>query len=221
MLQIAIIDDQPQLIRQLQDACALFDEVEVVFTAINGQQAIERMEDVEAQPDVILMDIEMPRMDGIEATKIIRAQFPDTQVLMLTVFDDETHIFQAILAGACGYILKGEKPSRVLQAIEDAHEHRMPMSPIIAAKAIQYLREELPTRHQARVSLSDYQLTPRELEILKLLSQGKTYPQIAEQLFISRKTVRNHVHNIYQKMSVKSKAEVITLANQNKWFWKK
>ncbi|MEO1384763.1 MAG: response regulator transcription factor, partial [Bacteroidota bacterium] len=90
MLQIAIIDDQPQLIRQLQDACALFDEVEVVFTAINGQQAIERMEDVEAQPDVILMDIEMPRMDGIEATKIIRAQFPDTQVLMLTVFDDET-----------------------------------------------------------------------------------------------------------------------------------
>ncbi|MEO0899273.1 MAG: response regulator transcription factor [Bacteroidota bacterium] len=221
MLKIAIVDDKPHLIRQLQESCALFDELSVVFTAINGLQAIERMEESVEKPDVILMDIEMPRMDGIQATQHIRSHFPETQVLMLTVFDDEEHIFKAILAGACGYLLKEEKPTRIVQAIEDAHENRMPMSPMVAAKAIRYLRDELPTRHVEKTPLSSYQLTRRETEILTLLAEGQTYPQIAEQLFISHKTVRNHVHNIYQKLSVKSKAEVITLANRNKWFWKK
>ncbi|RMG55323.1 MAG: DNA-binding response regulator [Bacteroidetes bacterium] len=218
MIAIAIVDDKPQLIRNLQAAFEGSEEVEVVFTAINGLQAVERMREGPHRPEVILMDIEMPRMDGIEAVRQIKAEHPETAIIMLTVFDDEDNIFQAILAGATGYLLKEEKPAHILQAVADAREGRMPMSPLVAGKALTYLRQELPTRRIRRHRPEDFQLTRRESEILEQLAAGATYPQVAERLFISRQTVRNHVHHIYQKLEVKSKAEVIQLAERNKWF---
>jgi DNA-binding NarL/FixJ family response regulator len=168
------------------------------------------------KPEVIVMDIEMPKMDGIQATKEIKTLFPDISILMLTVFDDEDRIFDAILTGASGYMLKDEKPHKIINAIEDVREGRMPMSPLVATKALRYMRQK--PKEKETTKLETFELTNREIKILEHLSEGKNYQFIAEQLFISPRTVRNHISNIYRKIQVGSKGEVISMAIKNKWF---
>lgn len=216
MIKIAIIDDKPQIIRNLKEAFNLFDEVTVLFTARNGEEAIEKVVTYPEKPEVIVMDIEMPKKNGIEATQEIKKLFPNIAILMLTVFDDEDQVFDAILAGASGYMLKDEKPHKIINAIEDVSEGRMPMSPLVAMKALKYMRKKsqvAPTK-----SLETFELTKREIEILEYLSDGNNYQYIAEKLFISPRTVRNHIANIYKKLQVNSKGEVIKMAMKNKWF---
>ena len=217
MIRIAIVEDKPPILRGLQNALAQFEELELAFIAINGVQAVQRMAEPHP-PEVILMDIEMPRMNGIEATRSILAAYPNIAIVMLTVFDDEEHIFEAMLSGASGYLLKEERPEKILRAIQDAQEGRMPMSPMIARRALGYLRHQLPAKPKKVELLSDYTLTERETEVLEGLAQGLTYPQLAEKLFISRDTVRNHVTKVYKKLKVKSKVEVIRKAQHNRWF---
>lgn len=216
MIKIAIIDDKPQIIRNLKEAFELFDEVEVIFTARNGEEAVQKVTTLPTKPEVIVMDIEMPKMDGIQATKEIKTLFPNISILMLTVFDDEDRIFDAILAGASGYMLKDEKPHKIINAIEDVREGRMPMSPLVATKALMYMRQK--PQEKETTKLETFELTNREIEILEHLSEGKNYQFIAEQLFISPRTVRNHISNIYRKLQVGSKGEVISMAMKNKWF---
>jgi DNA-binding NarL/FixJ family response regulator len=216
MIKIAIIDDKPQIIRNLKEAFELFDEVEVIFTARNGEEAVQKVTTMPEKPEVIVMDIEMPKKDGIQATKEIKILFPNIFILMLTVFDDEDRIFDAILAGASGYMLKDEKPHRIINAIEDVREGRMPMSPLVATKALRYIRQK--PKEKVTTKLETFELTNREIEILEHLSEGKNYQFIAEQLFISPRTVRNHISNIYRKLQVGSKGEVISMAMKNKWF---
>ncbi len=216
MIKIAIVDDKPQIIRNLKEAFELFDEVELLFTARNGEEAVEKVMTMLEKPEVIVMDIEMPLKDGIEATAAIKKLFPQILILMLTVFDDEDRIFDAILAGASGYMLKDEKPHRIIHAIEDIKEGRMPMSPLVATKALAYLRQKTSTLETTK--LETFELTNREIEILEHLSEGRNYQFIAEQLFISPRTVRNHISNIYKKLQVNSKGEVISMAAKNKWF---
>lgn len=218
MISISIVDDKPQIIRNLQAAFEQMEEVEIRFVAINGVQVLERLEEGTPHPEVILMDIEMPRKNGIEATREIRERYPDIRIVMLTVFEDEGNLFEALLAGASGYLLKDEHPQKILQALKDAREGRMPLSPALAARALSYMRQELPTRSRRRQQPEDFHLTPRETEVLSLLADGATYPEVGEKLFISKHSVRNHVHNIYQKLQVKSKAELIQLAARNKWY---
>jgi DNA-binding NarL/FixJ family response regulator len=218
MIKLAIVEDQPQLLRTLKAVLSLFDVVEIIWTARNGQKAVDELITQPIKPDAILMDIEMPVMNGIDAVKQCKSYYPNLPIVMLTVFEDDQNIFDAILAGASGYMLKGEKPIKILQAIEDAIEGRMPMSPKVAMKALNFMRQELPKQKETTASFEDFALTKREIEILEYLSSGRTYPQIAEKLFISRDTVRNHVSKIYKKLMVKSKAEVIQMASKNKWF---
>ena len=218
MLQIAIVEDQPKLLRTLKQALSLFEELEVIWTAKNGKEAVDKLLQLPEKPSAILMDIEMPKMNGIEATAICKQYFPEIPIVMLTVFDDDKNIFDAILAGASGYLLKGESPQKILQSLEDAIEGRLPMSPLVAIKAISFIRQELPKQNKSTITPASYNLSERELEILSYLAEGKTYPQIANQLFISKATVRNHVHKIYTKLRVKSKSEVIQMANKHQWF---
>lgn len=217
-MKIAIVEDQTQLLKTLKEALTIVPFVEIIWTARNGKVAIEKLTTQPEKPQVILMDIEMPVLNGIEATKQAKQYFPEIPIVIFTVFDDDKNVFDAILAGASGYLLKGEKPMRIIQGLRDAIENRMPMSPKIAMKAISFLREKIVIQPESSILPEDFKLTKRELEILEQISKGKTYPEVAENLFISKDTVRNHVTKIYKKMRVKSKAEVIQMASKHKWF---
>lgn len=162
------------------------------------------------RPDVVLMDIDMPGLTGIEATPLVKALLPETQVVMLTVFEDEEKIFQAIRSGASGYLLKRTPPGEVIQAIFDVHRGGSPMTASVARKVLHFFREP------AQVTVPDYQLSPRELDILKGLVKGYSYKLIADELFISIDTVRSHIRHIYEKLQVNSKTEAVLKAIREK-----
>lgn len=210
-IRIALAEDIPHLQKAITDVLANFENAELIFTAPNGKEMLEKLNDQKV--DLVLMDINMPVMNGIEATEAIRKKFPDMKIVMLTVFDDGDSIFNAILAGANGYLLKDSKPARLIAAIEDAMEGGAPMSPDIATKALQLIRgnrtEPLPEKN-------DFGLTKRELEILEQLATGNTYQEIADKLFISAKTVRKHIENIYGKLQAHNKVEAIQIAQKHK-----
>lgn len=216
MTSIAIVDDKKEILENLQQIFKIFEHIEVLFVAHDGEEIVEKIQSVSTLPQLILMDIEMRKMDGITATQLIKSKFPDVKILMLTVFEQEDKIFKAIQAGADGYLLKDEKPRKIVESIENAIEGRMPMSPIVANKTLTFLRN--PVAPPPLKNPKDYQLTKREIEILELLSSGKSYQVIGEELFISPKTVSSHVENIYRKLDVHSKVEASMLAAKYKWF---
>jgi DNA-binding NarL/FixJ family response regulator len=214
MIRIALAEDNAFLAKSIQEKIALFpEELKFKFHAFNGQLMLNALE-YDANVDVILMDIQMPEMDGIRATEAIAARFPQCRVIMLTVLDDEEHIFQAIRAGANGYLLKDEAPDRLLAGIKEIMDGGAPMSPGIALKALKLMRNPLTaeqTPHAEEVNLSG-----RELDVLTHLSKGFDYKQIAENLFISPATVRKHIENIYQKLQVHNKMEAVTKAQKQR-----
>jgi DNA-binding NarL/FixJ family response regulator len=164
-----------------------------------------------SQPDVVLMDIEMPGMNGIEAVKIIKQQFPKVQVLMQTIFHDDDNIFNAICAGASGYILKTTSPAGYMEAIKDVHNGGSPMTGSIARRVL-----ELFQRNIIPVNNRDYQLTPKEKEILQQLVKGKSFKMIADVIGTTYETVRTHMKNIYTKLHVNSNTEAVSKALQEK-----
>ena len=154
-------------------------------------------------PDVMLLDINLPGMLGSEGVGFFRSKYPALQVLMLTVYAEQDKVFESICNGASGYLLKKTPPARLLEAIREAHEGGAPMSPEIARKVITLFRQSVPAAH------SDYQLTPQETRLLKLLSDGYSYQSSAGQLNISINTVRNYIRSIYEKLQVNSKSEAV------------
>ncbi len=208
MIQIAIIDDNNFLIKSVKEKLSFFDEITIAFIANNGQSCIDQL--THHQPDLILMDIEMPKVNGIEATAIVKQQYPTIKIIMLTVFDDDDNIFRAIQAGADGYLLKDTSPHELCNAIEQTLEGGAAMTPSIALKTLNLLRQN----PQQSPTNDDTNLTEREVEVLEQLSTGLPYTAIAEKLFISPSTVRRHIENIYKKLQVHSKVEAVTLAKQ-------
>lgn len=207
-IRIAIAEDNPFLLRSIQDKLSLFEDLKIKFDAPNGAELIEMMHH-DHNLEVVLMDIEMPVMNGIDATAVVREKWPHIRVIMLTVFDDQTNIFNAIRAGANGYLLKDETPQRLHDAIVDIREGGAPMSSAIASKALQLLREpQLPDTPVA------HDLTSREVEILEHLSTGLNYHQIADNLNISPSTVRKHIENIYRKLHVHNKMAAVRTATR-------
>lgn len=162
---------------------------------------------MDTNPDVVLMDIDMPHVNGIEGVLKIRSQYPDLKILMQTVFEDDSKVFGAICAGADGYILKQTNPSKLLDAIKEVAEGGAPMTPTIARKVLQlFSKQHQVTRKQ------DFELTKRELEILEYLVKGYSYKMIAEACHISYPTVNTHVTNIYAKLKVESVGGAVSLA---------
>ena len=214
-ITIGIVDDNPRLANQLVNNFSLFDHIRILFLAVNGKDLLQKLESY--QPQVILMDVQMPEMDGIQSTEKVKEKYPDIKILMLSVFDEEDKVFRSILAGASGYILKEEPPIKIIEAIENVLEGGASMSAIIAAKALNLIRLQNNSPSLASKPPSDFGLSKREIEILELLSDGKDYLKIAESLFISPHTVKKHIANLYDKLHVHSRAEAVRIAVANKW----
>jgi DNA-binding NarL/FixJ family response regulator len=220
-IPVAIVDDKRLLRQSLSEQIAYYKEISVVLQSADGSAFLEGMKVFKAdeRPQVVLMDIEMPVMDGIEAVLIAKEIYPDVHFLMLTVFDDDEKLFEAIKAGASGYLLKDERVSNIVKAItEIVYEGGVPMSPRIARKALAMLRNTSEAVEQAKEDADDCSLSSRELEILNRIVDGLNYTQIGERLFISPHTVRKHIANIYEKLHVSNKASAIKIALRKKWF---
>jgi DNA-binding NarL/FixJ family response regulator len=200
----------------------LLGNMQVAFVANDGEECLEHLKGlpVARQPQIIFMDIEMPRLNGIETIRIGKALYPHIQFIVLTVFDDDEKIFEAIKAGATGYLLKHEPAGVLQEAVTNVLEFGgAPMSPAIARKALQLMSKSLlPHADNMERNTLPEMITTREEEILKYMVSGWDSKRISTELNISVLTVRKHTANIYIKLHVQSKAEVMNLAHQNKWF---
>jgi DNA-binding NarL/FixJ family response regulator len=214
--RIAIVDDKAQNRISLSEKINFSGEVEIVFMARNGRDFLEQLKKIpqNKHPQLVLMDIDMPEMNGIEAVRAGHNLYGDIKYIMLTVFDDDDKLFDAIQAGADGYLLKEERVDNIVNAIKEVIEKQgAPMSPSIARKAFNLLtRQKEDSGQEVSTTLSD-----REMEILKGMVKGLDYKKIAEELFLSPHTVRTHISNIYEKLHVTSKAQAVILAVKNKW----
>lgn len=214
MIKLAIADDNSFLIHATKEKLALFDNFIVKLTAINGNDLIEKLEN-NHNIDVILMDIEMPHCNGIEATQLVKQRYPQIKIIMLTVFDNDENIFNAIKAGADGYLLKEVNPRDLQQGIIETINGGATMTPSIAMKTLKLFRN--PIDFETTIPKEEVNLTIREVEVLDQLSKGLKYKTIAENLFLSEGTIRKHVENIYNKLKVHSRLEAIQKAKNSKF----
>ncbi len=210
MIRVAIVEDINRIAETLQEKILLSQDFSIVTRASTGKEIIQFLQKSHAI-DVIIMDINMPEMNGIEATQFITNRWPNIKIIMSTVFDDEQNLFNAIMAGASGYLLKDEPPQKIHRSIYEALEGAAPMSPLIAKKALSMIKLGVPEESKEIV---DYGLTEREIEVLEHLSKGLSYEQIADNLFISYGTVRKHVENTYRKLKVNNRIEAIDKAKK-------
>ncbi|HWG74326.1 MAG TPA: response regulator transcription factor [Acidimicrobiales bacterium] len=209
VIRVLIADDQALFRRGLYVVLGTEDGIEVVAEASNGEEAVVKAE--ELAPDVVLMDVRMPRMGGIEATRAISATLPSTKILMLTVSDEEDDLYDAIRAGANGYLLKEISVEEVADAVRAVVQGDSLISPSMASKLLSEFTS-LARRASEQEELPPPVLTPRELEVLRLMAQSKSNREIAEGLFISENTVKNHVRNILDKLHMHSRMEAVMYA---------
>lgn len=213
MIKIAIVDDNTFLQKAIQDKLDFFDDIDLKFKAINGEDLLLKLE-MNHNLDLILMDIEMPKMNGIEATEAVKNKYPQIKIIILTVFDNDENIFKSIKAGSDGYLLKEVNPEELHNAINETLNGGAAMTPSIALKTLKLLRE--PIVFDNSIASDEVVLTTREIEVLEQLSKGLKYNAIADNLFLSAGTIRKHVENIYTKLQVHNKLEAIQKAKNNK-----
>ncbi len=215
-ISLGIIDDNIKIADQLVQKLGFVEEVEIWFVVHSGRESIEWMQRETEHPDILLMDISMPGMDGIETTFRIRQAYPEQRVLMLTVFEDEENIFRAMQAGATGYLLKDEKLDRMLLAFREILEGGVPMSPAVASRALNMMISGYKPDSKLLVKTHEEEkLSKRETEILELLAKGLLNKEVAAQLFISDATVKKHIENIYAKLQLRSRVELVNWYNRS------
>jgi DNA-binding NarL/FixJ family response regulator len=206
IIRVAIVDDQRLFARGISGLVDMLDGVEVVGVAYDGEEAVALCR--EEEPDVVLMDISMPKMDGISATREIRNLLPQTAVIILTVHEDDEHVFEGIKAGAQGYLLKDSEPEELSRAIHTVHAGNTIIAPDLAQKML----NTFESGRSGSSRLAPPPLTERELEVIRALAQGMSDRQIAQSLSISEKTVRNHTSNIYRKLHIFDRTQAVIYA---------
>lgn len=207
-IKVVIFDDNDTLRDSIALLLGEIKDLTLVGSYSHCLDVVQNIKDT--QPDVVIMDIDMPGMNGIEGVKLIRKNCPSVQILMFTVFDDEEKVFAAIKSGAAGYILKNAEPGQLVQAIVEVYNGGAPMTPGIARKVLQQFQTFLPQEK------TDYNLSNREKEVLALLVSGFSYKMISAKLDITYDTVRAHMKKIYEKLHVASMTEAVAKAiNQN------
>lgn len=200
-IRIVIVEDHADFREGLQHMFRTSDRIDVTAAYPSAESALRELPDC----DIILLDINLPGKSGIDAVPQFKRFQPNAQIVMMTGLEDDDNIFRAILAGADGYLLKRTPPAKVIAAVEDAMEGGMPMTPSVARRVIEHFKQTAPAP-------ADYQLTDREKEILAALVQGLDNRDIAEKLFISYETVRNHLKHIYEKLHVNSRSQAVSKA---------
>jgi DNA-binding NarL/FixJ family response regulator len=208
MIKVAIIEDNNTLRKSLSQLFETTEGMGCVSSLSNLMNVVSEFR--KTRPDIVLMDIGLPNISGIEGVKIVKDNFPEIQVLMFTVFDDDEKIFEAIKAGASGYLLKKSSPEEITEAVLSLYHGGAPMSAGIARKVIQSFQRG------PAINKEDFQLTTRENEILNSLVDGLSYKKLAEKYFISISTVRTHIQHIYEKLHVNSKAEAVAKTLKNR-----
>ncbi|HEY5626148.1 MAG TPA: response regulator transcription factor [Dehalococcoidia bacterium] len=207
-----LVDDNTLLRGSLAKLIGMWRKDALIVEAANVQEALEQARRL--KPQVILMDIRMPEGSGLEATRLIKSELPETKIIMLTVSDDEEDLFEAMSSGAHGYLLKDMNPEELLERLEDALRGEA----VIAAPMAQHLLNALVEQGQRRgkEGQSEAELSPREREVLDLVRQGATNKEIAEKLFISVGTVKNHIHNILEKLNLTNRTQIAAYARMRK-----
>lgn len=209
VIRVMIVDDHSMVRRGLATILKVRPDLELVGEAGNGREALELCQEV--QPDVVLMDLVMPEMSGAEATRLILEQCPEIQVIALTSFQEKELVREALQAGAISYLLKNVSAENLAAAIREAHSGRSTLAP----EAIQALiQADIPAPITTEGPVEDFGLTPREREVLALMVEGLTNPDIAQRLVVTRSTAKAHVSNILSKLGVSNRGEAIALAIQ-------
>lgn len=211
-VKVGIVDDNVFLINAVKEKLSFFEDLSVRFTAINGSDLLSQLQ-TNHNLDLILMDIEMPILNGIETTEVVKQKYPHIKIIMLTVFDNDENIFNAIKAGADGYLLKEINPKDLHEGILETLNGGAAMNPSIAMKTLKLLRN--PIDFNCKDTLEDIKLSEREVQVLEQLSKGLSYNVIAEHLFLSTGTIRKHIENIYKKLQVHNKLEAVEKAKKN------
>ncbi|MCB0806393.1 MAG: response regulator transcription factor [Bacteroidales bacterium] len=198
---VTIVEDQPEIRKWLEQVITSDDQMFMAGVFEDAESCMLRFD--KKTPDVVIMDIQLPGMNGINCLRQLKPRFPDIQFMMFTVFEDDDKVFESLCSGATGYILKNTTPEKLKSAIIDLYQGGSPMSPAIARKVISSFRQ--PGHHRFEYD----KLTSREKELLDLLAKGHRYKEIANTLFISVETVRTHIRNIYEKLQVQSRTEAL------------
>jgi len=201
MIKVAIVEDNQVLAKSMEQLFNQTPDIRCVVSIKNLLNVVSVFQ--KAKPDVVLMDIGLPDISGIEGVRTLKNNFDNMQILMFTVFDDDDKIFEAIREGASGYLLKKSRPQEIIDAIRDLNEGGSPMSPSVARRVIQFFQAGPPLKEE------DFQLTTREKEILFALVDGLSYKKIADKYYLSVHTIRKHISNIYEKLHVHSKSQAV------------
>ena len=207
-----LVDDNILLRSSLAKLIGLWRDDAIIEEASDGREALEKA--LRLRPEVILMDIRMPGCDGIEATRLIKAELPETKIIMLTVSEEEEDLFEAISSGAHGYLLKNMRPEELFEMLEGALRGEAVIAAPMAHRILQAFVSE--AHRQAKLGESQAELSPREIEVLAQASQGATNKEIAAKLFISVGTVKNHIHNILEKLHLKNRAQIAAYARMKR-----
>lgn len=203
-----LVDDHPLFLEGLQNLMQTQD-IQVVGTACDGMEAVQKAETL--QPDIILMDVVMPRCNGLTATRIIKAKFPDIKIVMLTSSESDQDLFEAVKSGACGYLLKNLNATELFNMLKSLQQGETPWSPGLAERILkEFENQEITDSDPGENS----QLTERQMEVLKLVAQGMVYKEIGDRLGLSERTIKYHMAKIMEKLHLENRTQVIALASQ-------
>lgn len=217
-IRVALVEDVATLRKRFEERFTLHESFDLTATYASGEAAIAGIPRLapDRMPGVVLMDIRLPGISGIETTRLLKESYPDIEIIMLTMFEDEEKIFQSIAAGASGYLLKDDTFSEVDDAIKEVIQGGAPMSQSIARKVLAMVRPTGTAPQQTPpLPPAEFSLTERELELIQGLVSGETYTAVAERLFLSPHTVKTHIKNIYKKLHVHSRASLVRIAINN------
>ncbi len=207
-IRVLVVEDQPKILRNQLKVLESAPEIEIVGTAMNGESALDEIP--RCSPDVLLLDLGLPRMSGIDVTREVKARWPKVEILIFTIFDEQNKVLEAIKAGASGYLLKGATAEKIIEAIRDVCAGGTVIQPSLARSLLGHFRVSAPDAPQQLPDDGQRPLSDREREILQLIAKGVSNSEAAKVLNLSKATIRTHLEHIYQKLEVTNRVEAVT-----------
>lgn len=209
-IRVLVVEDQPKILKSQIKLLESFDDIEIVGEALSGESALEKIP--EAKPEVLLLDLGLPQMSGMDVTRKVKAEYPDIEVLIFTIFDEEDKVTEAIVAGAAGYLLKGTPVEKIVEAIRDVKAGGAVIQPNLARALLRLIgtADKRTPSFTPQPGEAAHVLTERELEILQIIAKGLSNNEAAKVLGLSKATIRTHLEHIYEKLDVTNRVEAVT-----------